>query len=82
MNIFRNKRCPRCKEKVPVELVSCPSCQLNFQKFESATNKDAKEAIAEGEKERVIMRMGRPSDVKLVPLLLLTIFLRVRTIIM
>ena len=75
MNIFRNKRCPRCNEKMPVEIVVCPSCQLNFQKFEKATNKEAKEAIAEGEKEKVLMRKGRPSDVKFITLLLLTIFL-------
>ena len=60
---------------MPVEIVVCPSCQLNFQKFEKATNKEAKEAIAEGEKEKVLMRKGRPSDVKFVPLLLFTILL-------
>lgn len=75
MNLFKNKRCPRCNTKVPVEIVSCPSCQLNFQKFDTATNAQAKKAIREGEKDKVLMRKGRPSDVKLVPLLLLTIFL-------
>jgi len=60
---------------MPVEIVVCPSCQLNFQKFESATNQEAKESIKEGEKEKVLMRKGRPSDVKFVPLLLITIFL-------
>ncbi len=74
MNLFRNKRCPRCNEKVPVEIGVCPSCQLNFQKFDSATNKEAKEALRSGEKERVLMRNGRPSDVKFLPLLLITIF--------
>ena len=75
MNLFKNKRCPRCNTKMPVEIVSCPSCQLNFQKFESATNKEAKEALSEGEKDRVLMRKGRPSDVSFIKLLLLTIFL-------
>lgn len=75
MNLFRNKRCPRCKTKVPVEIVHCPECQLNFQKFESATNAEAKQAIRSGEKDRVLMRKGRPKDVKFVPLLLFTIFL-------
>ena len=75
MKLFRNKRCPRCNERIPVELVVCPCCKLNFQKFESATNAEAKAAINAGEKKRVLMRTGRPSDVKLVPLLLLTIFL-------
>lgn len=74
MNLFRNKRCPRCNQKMPIEIVVCPSCQLNFQKFDSATNKDAKQAIRQGEKERVLMRKGRPSDVSFVKLLLITIF--------
>lgn len=75
MKLFKSKRCPRCNEKVPIELVVCPCCQLNFQKFESATNAEAKEALAAGEKKRVLLRKGRPSDVKLLPLLLFTIFL-------
>lgn len=75
MNLFKNKRCPRCNTKMPVEIVSCPSCQLNFQKFESATNAEAKEAMREGEKDRVLMRKNRPSDVSFVKLLLITIFL-------
>ncbi|MBQ8615715.1 MAG: hypothetical protein IJ415_04040 [Clostridia bacterium] len=75
MNLFKNKRCPRCNTKMPVEIVSCPSCQLNFQKFETATNAEAKQAIREGEKDRVLMRKGRPSDVSAVKLILITIFL-------
>lgn len=75
MNLFKNKRCPRCETKMPIELVVCPGCQLNFQKFETATNKEAKEAIKSGETERVLIKTGRPSDVKLVPLLLIAIFL-------
>ena len=75
MNLFKNKRCPRCNTKSPVEIVICPGCELNFQKFETATNKQAKQAIKQRENERVLMRKGRPSDVKLVPLLLITIFL-------
>lgn len=75
MNLFRNKRCPRCDEKMPVEVVVCPGCQLNFQKFDSATNAEAKQAIKQGEKERVLMRKGCPSDVNKIKLLLITIFL-------
>ena len=75
MSLFKNKRCPRCDSKVPVEMLVCPSCQLNFQKFDTATNKEAKEAIKTGEKERVLMRKGLPSDVKRWKLLLITIFL-------
>lgn len=70
-----NKRCPRCNAKSPVGLVVCPGCQLNFQKFESATNAEAKQAIKQGEHERVLMRKGRPSDVKFWPLFLFTLFL-------
>lgn len=75
MNLFKNKRCPRCNEKMLVEIVVCPGCQLNFQKFDTATNKEAKQAIKTGEKERVLMRKSRPNDVRFFPLLLITIFL-------
>ena len=75
MNLFRNKRCPRCNEKLPVEIVVCPSCQLNFQKFESATNSEAKQALKQGEKDRVLMRKGLPSDVNRWKLLLLAVLL-------
>ena len=75
MKLFNNKRCPRCDSKLPIELIVCPECKLNFQKFESATNKEAKQALKEGEKDRVLMRNGRPSDVSFVKLLILTIFL-------
>ena len=75
MNLFRNKHCPRCNQKMPIEIVICPGCKLNFQKFETATNAEAKEAIRQGEKERVLMRNSRPQDVSFVKLLLITIFL-------
>ena len=75
MNLFKNKHCPRCNTKVPVEIVVCPNCQLNYQKFENATNSEAKQAIKMGEKERVLMRKGRPSDVNFASLLLITILL-------
>jgi len=60
---------------MPVEIVTCPNCQLNFQKFENATNLEAKEALKSGEKERVLIRTGFPKDVSKIKLLLITIFL-------
>ncbi len=75
MNLFRNKRCPRCNAKMPVETVACPSCQLNFQKFNDATNAEAKQAINAGEKDRVLLRTGYPKDVSKIKLILLTVFL-------
>ena len=75
MKLFNNKRCPRCNTKVPLGVGVCPSCMLNFQKFDDATNKDAKIAIKQGEKNNVLMRKGCPKDVSKTKLLLLTIFL-------
>jgi len=69
------KKCPRCQYKMMASLTSCPNCSLNFEKFNSATNKEAKVAISQGEKDRVIMRKGFPSDVRKIPFLLITIFL-------
>ncbi len=70
-----NKRCPRCDVKMPIVMKICPSCQLNYEKFESATNKEAKIAISEGDYDRVLMRKGCPPDVNRWGLLLITIFL-------
>ena len=78
MNKFsfrQNKRCPRCNTKTPSTSVICPGCQLNYQKFESATNKEAKQNLRMGEKEQVLMRKGRPLDVKFWKLLLISVFL-------
>ncbi len=75
MELFKNKRCPRCNTKVPKEINICPTCQLNYDKFNNATNSEAKVAIHMDERERVLYRRGCPSDVSKVKLLLLTIFL-------
>ena len=68
------KRCPRCQRKMVASLKTCPYCSMNFEKFYTATNKEAKEALREGEKHKVVMRTGVPSDVKLYKLLLMSIF--------
>ena len=60
---------------MPNEIVVCPSCQLNFNKFNSATNAEAKTAMRAGEKDKVLLRTGFPSDVSKTKLLILTIFL-------
>ena len=75
MNLFNNKKCPRCEKKVPKEIAICPICMLNFQKFDSATNAQAKQAMQEGEIERVLMRKGCPCDISKWKLILITIFL-------
>ena len=59
----------------PKEINICPTCQLNYDKFNNATNSEAKVAIHMDERESVLYRRGCPSDVSKVKLLLLTIFL-------
>lgn len=70
-----NKRCPRCDTKMPIGAMVCPGCELNFNKFNSATNRAGKIALREGRKDDVIYRKGCPKDVHKTRLLLLTIFL-------
>ncbi len=70
-----NKRCPRCNTKVPSEIIICPTCQLNYNKFALATNEEAKNALQQGEKDRVLLKKGYPNDVKKWKLILITIFL-------
>jgi hypothetical protein len=74
MELFRNKRCPRCETKVPTEAGVCPGCRVNYEKFNQATNAEAKVAMREGETDRIIMRKGCPSDVNKWVLLILTFF--------
>lgn len=75
MKFQLKKKCPRCETKMPAAVAMCPSCQLNFQKFEMATNKEAKEAYHAGEADQVLMRKGCPVDVSKWKLLLICIFL-------
>ena len=73
--MFNNKHCPRCSTKMQKEAMVCPSCGLNYIKFNEATNKQAKDALSQGEKDRVLLRTGCPSDVKRWKLILMCVFL-------
>ncbi len=75
MKFRETKRCPRCNTKVDKSMAICPYCQLNYQKFDMATNEEAKRAYAEKDNDRVLYRKGCPKDVKKWKLLLLAIFL-------
>lgn len=57
------KRCPRCNYKTPKNFDKCGVCGLNFKKFVTATNAEAKSALRMGEKERVLTTTSVPSDV-------------------
>ncbi|MBE7076578.1 MAG: TM2 domain-containing protein [Clostridiales bacterium] len=75
MKIGNNKRCPRCDFKMDKSLGVCPGCRLNFSKFNEATNEEGKHALKMGEKDRVIFRLGYPTDVKKWVMVLLCVFL-------
>lgn len=60
---------------MPAQAKICPSCGLNYDKFDMATNRAGKVAIKEGRKDDIVMRKGCPNDVNKTKLLLLTIFL-------
>ncbi len=57
------KKCPRCNRRTPINFAKCGTCGLNFNKFASATNAEAKSAFRMGEKERVLHTREVPSDV-------------------
>ncbi|MBQ2120131.1 MAG: hypothetical protein II197_04125, partial [Peptococcaceae bacterium] len=57
------KRCPRCNTKTPINLNRCGGCGLNYEKFNSATNAEAKSAFRMGEKSRVLYSKNVPSDI-------------------
>ena len=64
------KRCPRCNHKFPSNVAKCGNCGLNFDKFNTATNSEAKSAFRMGEKERVLYTKRRPNDVGKTPMFL------------
>ena len=68
------KKCPRCNNKVPTDFARCGNCGLNFMKFDSATNKEAKSAFRMGEKERILTTRHIPSDVNKFSTLMQCIF--------
>ncbi len=57
------KRCPRCNFKMANSLTKCGRCGLNYDKFNLATNAEARSAFRMGEKERVLHTRHIPSDV-------------------
>lgn len=67
------KRCPRCNFKTPNDMARCGNCGLNFEKFNTATNAEAKSAFRIGEKERVLHTTKVPSDINKWKFLLLCI---------
>ena len=68
------KRCPRCNAKTPIDFGRCGNCGLNYIKFETATNNEAKSALRMNEKERVIQTKRVPNDIKKVEMILMCIF--------
>lgn len=68
------KRCPRCNFKTPNNMARCGNCGLNFEKFNNATNAEAKSAFRMGEKERVLHTTKVPSDINKWKFLLVCIF--------
>lgn len=57
------KRCPRCNTKTYINLKRCGTCGLNYDKFNAATNAEAKSAFRMGEKSRVLYSKTVPSDI-------------------
>lgn len=59
---------------VAYSLNRCGACGLSFDKFNSATNGEAKSAFRMGEKERVLYTKQVPSDVNKTKMVLKSIF--------
>lgn len=68
------KRCPRCNNKTPIHMPKCGVCMLNFEKFNTATNAEAKSAFRMGESERVLYTKHPPIDVNKVSMLKYCVF--------
>ena len=67
--------CPNCGNKIPKEATHCAYCKLSVEKITSASNYEAKRAIRNKERDRVVLTAYVPYDVNRTKLLLLCIFL-------
>lgn len=56
------KKCPRCNEKVYANMRKCENCNLIFERLKFASNQEAKKAILNHEKEKVIYTSQFPPD--------------------
>ena len=74
VKIKKHKRCPRCNLKTFFDAKSCNRCELNFDKFMTATNEEGKNALKKGEKERVIYTTKLPVDISKWKLFFLALF--------
>lgn len=64
------KRCPRCSFKSPINMPKCGGCGLSYEKFNLATNAEAKSAFRMGEKERVLHTRQVPIDINKISILI------------
>ena len=67
--------CPRCGNKIPKESSSCLYCKLSVDKIVNASNTEAKRAMRNKQKERVVLSSYRPNDIKKSKLVLMTVLL-------
>ena len=67
-------KCPRCGNKTASNFPKCGVCGLNFKKFATATNSEAKSAIRMGERERVLYSTTPPYDINKTNVLIMAIF--------
>lgn len=68
------KRCPRCNRKSPINVAKCGNCGLNYDKFDKATNAEAKSAFRMGETERVLYTKKLPNDISKSSMLIRCLF--------
>lgn len=69
------KRCPRCERKVPIAMAKCPRCGLIFARLSQATNKAAKKAIRNRERNKIVYDTVLPKDVGKWKLFFMALFL-------
>lgn len=58
------KKCPRCNAKTYANMSKCENCKLIFARLKHASNQEAKKAIINREKEKVIYTSQFPDDLK------------------
>lgn len=69
------KKCPRCRAKTYFASKQCSVCNLRFDRIENLSNIEAKKALKNKEKEKVLYVATRPNDVSKKKFILLYLLL-------
>lgn len=62
-DLYKKKKCPRCKGSMYIETPKCPHCGLVFEKIQNLSNVQAKNELREKKYKNVLYVCTMPKDI-------------------